>query len=164
MTMPLVGLPPRRGARGARRSRLAVRLVALTGIALGCADYEGVIDPAHGLPDVAVAMPQFGRDVLPIIERRCAIGGCHSILTHQGGLVLVADSAHRALVNQPSRLRAGEVLVRPGDAMNSWMAILISDDVARRSGYARMPLGSGALTPNQVTTIRNWINRGAPND
>jgi len=27
-----------------------------------------------------------------------------------------------------------------------------------------MPLGSGALTPNQIQNIVNWINRGAPED
>jgi hypothetical protein len=48
--------------------------------------------------------------------------------------------------------------------MNSWLAIVISDDAVRRNGVSRMPLGSGPLTPNQVATIRNWINRGAPDD
>jgi hypothetical protein len=133
-------------------------------VGVACVDYSGVMDPTHGLPDVIVAEPHFRHDILPIVERRCAIGGCHSVHTHQGGLVLVADSAHRALVGQASRLRLNQVLVRPGDAINSWMAILISDDVVRRDGIPRMPLGSGPLTPNQIATIVNWINRGAPND
>jgi hypothetical protein len=71
---------------------------------------------------------------------------------------------YKALVNQPSRTRGGQVLVRPGDANNSWMVIAIGDDAARRLGLARMPLGSGPLTPNQIQTIVNWVNRGAPND
>lgn len=142
-----------------------VLLAAVASLAASsCVDYEGSLDPAHGLPDVAVEVPQFRRDVLPIVERRCAIGGCHSVASRQAGLVLVADSAHAALVNRPSRLVAGEVFVRPGDAASSWLAILVGDDVARRKGIPRMPLGSGGLTLNQVTTIRNWINRGAPDD
>jgi hypothetical protein len=140
------------------------RYVTLLLLLAACADYDGVVDPAGGLPDVAVAVPEFARDVMPIIERRCAIGGCHSIASRQGGLVLVRDSAHAAIVGQASRIFVGQVLVRPGDAMNSWLAILIADDVARRQGMLRMPLGSGPLTPNQVTTIWNWINRGAPDD
>jgi len=139
-------------------------LLTVWSMAAGCVDYEGAVDPAHGLPDVVVAMPQFRRDVLPIVERRCAIGGCHSVASRQAQLVLVADSAFEAIIDQPSRIVVGEVLVRPGDAANSWLAILISDDVVRRKGVARMPLGSGALTPNQVATILNWINRGAPDD
>ena len=44
------------------------------------------------------------------------------------------------------------------------MVIAIQDNAERRLGLARMPLGSGPLTPNQIQTIVNWINRGAPND
>ena len=130
----------------------------------GCADFEGIVTSTGGLPDVVVEAPQFQRDILPIFERRCGIGGCHSENSHQAGLILTRESAHSALVNKPSQLRLGEVLVRPGDAANSWMVIAISDDAARRTGLARMPLGSGPLTPNQIQTIVNWVNRGAPND
>ena len=129
-----------------------------------CADFEGVIAPTGGLPDVVVQTPQFQRDIVPIFERRCGIGGCHSESSHQAGLVLTAAAAHAALVNKPAQTRLGEVLVRPGNADNSWLVIAIRDDAARRQGLARMPLGSGPLTPNQIQTIVNWVNRGAPND
>jgi hypothetical protein len=139
-------------------------LTMLLSLAAACADYDGVASPTHGLPDEVVMAPQFSRDVLPIIERRCAIGGCHSERTHQAGLYLTRDSAWTSLVDRPSRLFVGEVFVRPGDALDSWMVIAISDDATRRHGLARMPLGSGPLTPDQIQTIRNWINRGAAND
>jgi hypothetical protein len=145
-----------------RRARLGC--LALAAAFGACADFEGIVNSTGGLPDVVVEIPQFARDVMPIIERRCGIGGCHSESAHQGGLVLTRAAAHSALVNKPSQLRLGEVLVRPGDAANSWMVIAISDDAARRLGLSRMPLGSGALTPNQIQTIVNWVNRGAPND
>ena len=134
------------------------------GMVAACADFEGVVNSTGGLPDVVVELPQFQRDIMPIIERRCGIGGCHSESAHQGGLFLTRDSAWKALVNRPSQLRAGEVLVRPGNATDSWMVIAIRDDAVRRMGLARMPLGSGSLTPNQIQTIVNWVNRGAPND
>lgn len=129
-----------------------------------CADFEGVTGSTGGLPDVVVEAAQFQHDVYPIVERRCGIGGCHSEVSHQADLYLTRDSAYAALVGRSSRLHVGEVFVRPGDANNSWMVIAMRDDVARRKGLARMPLGSGALTPNQIQTIVNWINRGAPND
>jgi hypothetical protein len=132
-------------------------------VMLGCADFDGVTSTNNGADTVVVAA-QFQRDVSPILELRCGIGGCHSKGAHQGGLVLTPDSAYKALVGQPSRTRGGEVLVRPGNADNSWMVIAIRDDAARRLGLARMPLGSGPLTPNQIQTIVNWVNRGAPND
>ncbi len=144
---------------GARLTQLV--LAAMIG---ACADFEGPLSPAGGLPDVVVAAPQFQRDIVPIFERRCGIGGCHSEATHQAGLVLTPASAHAALLNRPSQTRAGEVLVRPGDAADSWLAIAIGPDEARRLGLSRMPLGSGPLTPNQIQTIVNWINRGAPDD
>lgn len=138
--------------------------LAVIGVFGACADYEGVTNPTGGLPDLVVTVPEFNRDIVPIFERRCGIGGCHSEASHQGGLVLTRASAHAALINQPAQTRTGEVLVRPGDAPGSWLVIAIRDDSARRRGLPRMPLASGALTPNQVQTIVNWVNRGAPND
>lgn len=144
--------------------RACVGLLVLAAAFGACADFEGIVSSTGGLPDVVVEIPQFQRDIMPIIERRCGIGGCHSEAAQQAGLVLTRPFAHAALINKPSQLKPGEVLVRPGDAANSWMVIAISDDAARRMGLARMPLGSGALTPNQIQTIVNWVNRGAPND
>ena len=132
------------------------------GLTAGCADFDGVTE-ANGSDTVVVAA-QFQRDVSPILELRCGIGGCHSKAAHQAGLVLTPDSAYGALVGKPSQTRGGQVLVRPGDAENSFMVHAIRDDASRRLGLARMPLGSGPLTPNQIQTIVNWINRGAPDD
>jgi hypothetical protein len=144
------------------RQRALTLVVA--GVIGACADFEGVVNPTGGLPDVVIAVPQFSRDIVPIFERRCGIGGCHSDAAHQAGLVLTATAAHAAIVNKPAQTRLGQVLVRPGDADNSWLVIAIRDDETRRMGLARMPLASGPLTPNQIQTIVNWINRGAPND
>jgi hypothetical protein len=145
-----------------KRARVAALVAA--GIFGACADFDGVVNPTGGLPDVVVEVPQFSRDIVPIFERRCGIGGCHSELARQAGLVLTATAAHAALVDKPAQTRIGQVLVRPGDADNSWLVIAIRDDDARRLGLARMPLASGPLTPNQIQTIVNWINRGAAND
>ena len=145
-------------------TRGKVFALAAAGILGACADFDGVLNPTGGLPDVVVAVPQFARDIVPIFERRCGIGGCHSEVAHQGGLVMTATAAHAAIVNQPAQTRLGQILVRPGDADNSFLVIAIRDDEARRMGLARMPLASGPLTPNQIQTIVNWINRGAPND
>lgn len=144
--------------------RRALITLSLTGVCGACADFEGVVNPTGGLPDVVVEIPQFSRDIVPIFERRCGIGGCHSEAAHQGGLVLTPVRAHDALVNRPAQTRPGEILVRPGDAANSWLVIAIGDDASRRRGLPRMPLASGPLTPNQIQTIVNWVARGAPND
>jgi hypothetical protein len=145
-------------------TRWRVLMLVAAGVIGACADFDGVLSPTGGLPDVVVAVPQFSRDIVPIFERRCGIGGCHSDAAHQGGLVLTPSAAHAAIVNKPAQTRIGQILVRPGDADNSWLVIAIRDDETRRMGLARMPLASGPLTPNQIQTIVNWINRGAPND
>lgn len=145
-----------RAARVALRPAIALLLLA----AAACADFEGATDPTHGLPDVAVADPDFAQHVVPIFERRCALGGCHSLATRQAGLVLTADSAYAALVGRPSAFRPQQLLVKPGDAANSWLIIMVSND-PRRAPFARMPLGSGPLTENQIATLVNWVQLGA---
>jgi hypothetical protein len=131
-------------------------------LAASCADFEASLDPAAGLPDVVVQNPSFTTDVAPIFERRCAIGGCHSVATAQGGLVLAPELAYDRLVNRPSRLGNGALLVSPGQAAQSWLVHVIGPDDALRQGFSRMPLASQPLTPNQIATIVNWIDRGAP--
>ena len=145
-------------------TRARVTTLVAAAVLGACADFDGVVNPTGGLPDVVIEVPQFSRDIVPIFERRCGIGGCHSESAHQAGLVLTRTAAHAALINRPSQTRNGQILVRPGDADNSWLVIAIRDDEARRLGLARMPLASGPLTPNQIQTIVNWVNRGAPND
>lgn len=147
-------MTPTRWVSSGRQATLAL-------VAAACADFAGTSDPAHGLPDVVVAVPSFSQHIAPIMERRCTIGGCHTVLSRQSGLVLTRDSAHAALVGQPSRIRAGEVLIRSGDALNSWLIVMLRDDATRRDGASRMPLGSGPLTANQIATLVNWIDRGA---
>lgn len=129
--------------------------------AASCADFTGTIDPTHGLPDVVVEDPVFLRDIVPIFERRCAFGGCHSPASAQAGLVLTRNVAHPMLVDQPARLRPAEVRVVPFSAATSWLMTMIREEQGPRGGFSRMPLGSGPLTPNQIATIANWIDRGA---
>ncbi|HEX7120935.1 MAG TPA: hypothetical protein VF178_01105 [Gemmatimonadaceae bacterium] len=144
----------------ARRHTIACLVTSLM-FALSCADFEGAVDPTHGFPDTVVAVPVFSRDIAPLFERRCAIGGCHTPQSAQASLVLTPDVAYDNLVGVPSRLRPTEIRVVPGDAPSSWLMAMIGDDQAARGGFSRMPLGSSPLTPNQIATIANWINHGA---
>jgi hypothetical protein len=149
------------------RAEPVVRLLSamlLTAIALawGCADFESTVDPTGGLPDVEVANPSFTSDIQPIFTKRCSIGGCHSLNSARAELVLVAGHAYDSLVSKPSFLDPGRVRVVPGDAPNSWLVVMIEDDDGARLGFARMPLGGQPLTRNQIATIVNWIENGAP--
>lgn len=141
--------------------RALAGLVVVTAVA-ACVDFSGTVDPTFGLPDVVVETPTLAQDVQPILDRRCAYGGCHSVASRQAGLVLVADSSHAATVGRPSRLRPSRILVFPGSPDNSWLLELVSAEDEFVSGFPRMPLAATPLTANQIATIRRWIARGAP--
>jgi hypothetical protein len=141
---------------------LGAAVVTVVALVWGCADFEIPVDPTGGLPDVEVANPSFTNDIQPMFTKRCSIGGCHSIASRQGELVLVAGYAYDSLVNQPSSLAPGFDRVVPGDAADSWLVRMIGPDDAARFSNARMPLAGQPLTDNQIATIVNWIENGAP--
>jgi hypothetical protein len=141
---------------------LGAAVITVVALVWGCADFEIPIDPTGGLPDVEIANPSFSSDIQPIFTKRCSIGGCHSLASRQGELVLVAGYAYDSLVNQQSVLAPTFHLVVPGDAANSWLVRMIGPDDAARLNNARMPLAGQPLTDNQIATIVNWIENGAP--
>lgn len=148
------------------RARFALRAGAVVAtatlaFALGCADFDMVIDPTGGAPGELVTTPSFARDIVPIFDQRCATGGCHSLATRQAGLALTPDAAYDALVGVPSALVAGQVRVRASDPAGSWLVTMIGSDDGARRGFSRMPLATQPLTPNQLANIVRWIEQGA---
>ena len=141
-------------------NRFVIALAVVVGTA--CAGFDGSLDPAFGLSDTVPDAPTLARDVQPILDKRCAFGGCHSAATRQAGLNLVDGSSMSALVRRPARLSPGDTLVIPGSSSRSWIVKMIGDNAAARGGLSRMPLAASPLTPNQIATIARWIDRGAP--
>ena len=142
--------------------RLArVALLLAMGTALGCADFDTPVDPAGGAPDDLVETPSFSANVVPIFEKRCSLGGCHSLATRQGALALTPDAAYDALVGVPAALRPSLLRVRPGQPAESWLVAIIGSDDTARQGVSRRPLATQPLTPNQIATIVRWIEQGA---
>jgi hypothetical protein len=156
--------PARRLTSRAPRLALAAALLLAAAAAVGCADFSAPDDPAFGLPDVEVATPSFSRDVEPILDLRCATGGCHTPRTRRAGMVLAAGQSYASIVGVPATTNPAYLRVAPGDASASWLYRRIHPDPALRPGYARMPLATTPLTDNQIATIRNWIDQGAPHD
>lgn len=146
--------------------RAGVRLVALAAgaaaLATACADFSAPEDPTFGLPDVIVADPSFQRDVQPILTARCVVGGCHTLGIAQGALALDPTVAYAQIVGVPAPSSGGVYLrVAPGNATDSWLVRRLAANAAARNGLPRMPLAATPLTPNQLQTIVNWIDRGA---
>jgi hypothetical protein len=133
----------------------------LAGAAMACADFETPLDPTGGAPDVLVSTPSFATNVVPIFEKRCSVGGCHSFVTRQAGLVLTAAEAYQSLVGVPASLRPSQMRVRPSQPSESWLVAMIGANDAARQGFSRMPLASHPLTENQIATIVRWIEQGA---
>jgi len=142
------------------RAHSAARL-GVVAVALGCADFETPVDPTGGAPDTLVPTPSFAMNVAPIFQKRCAVGGCHSIATHQAGLTLDSTQAYESIVGVPSTLHPSAKRVVPLEPSDSWLVTMISADDAARQGLSRMPLATQPLTDNQITTIIRWIEQGA---
>lgn len=106
--------------------------------------------------------PTFSGDVQGIlVAGGCTAGNCHG--NGAGGLVLTgsASANYGNLVNVPSDDAPNLMLVKPEDAQNSYLVMKLE---GRQVAGSRMPLGRPALTNAQITTIRNWITAGAPNN
>jgi hypothetical protein len=94
-----------------------------------------------------------------ILLPSCGFVSCHG--GGAGGLTIDEDGAWDALVDVPSHDAAGEVLVIPGDADGSYLVKKL--DGAEGIVGLQMPQG-GELPSADRERIREWIERGAPND
>jgi hypothetical protein len=142
---------------------------AVPGVA-GCgAEPERCGSPA----ELAAAEPGAARatadDVAAILERSCALGGCHLSGPGAGGLVLGRSGAawRAALVNIPSQQNPAMALVVPGDPDGSWLVAKLDGalcgvtcDPALGCG-GPMPPGA-PLSPAERAAIAAWIADGAP--
>lgn len=113
----------------------------------------GVVPP----PDPSATFTRVKSEVLP----SCGAPGCHGAIAPQQNLVLTPDRAYANLVNVPSTEAASLVRVKPNDPDNSYMFRKITG-VGITGG--QMPLGGPYLGDAQISLVRDWIRRGAPND
>src|SRR5258706_1892231 len=89
------------------------------------------------------AKVDFSRDVLPILRQNCV--SCHGPSQHISGLRLDRKSS---VLN-----RRGVV---PGSSANSFLYYRVSG-----SAYGMQMPPTGALRPEQINTIKTWIDQGA---
>lgn len=109
------------------------------------------------------ANPSFADDITEIFKRTgCADSNCHG--NGAGGLVIgsSASANYARLVNVTSPI-SGEVYVIPNDAQNSYLVKKLENRQGSGNG-TRMPIGGSALDNIDLTNIKNWINKGAPNN
>jgi len=99
---------------------------------------------------VSIARPvSYRKQIAPIFAASC--NACHSVKTPQSGL---STGVYAALMKGGTRGRA----IIPSNAEDS---LLVQYIEGRRQ--PRMPVG-GALSPDEIATIRRWIAEGAKSD
>jgi hypothetical protein len=119
--------------KGRLRTMRAYQLAILAGIWL-----------VDGVPAAAEPV-RFREQVAPVFERRCL--GCHNDVQRDGDFSLQTAVA---------ALSGGHV--EPGDASASYLLELITPV----DGVARMPQDGDPLSPDEIRSIRRWIEAGAP--
>jgi ankyrin repeat protein len=95
--------------------------------------------------DSAPAKVDFGRDVLPIFRQQC--GDCHGAAKQRAGMRLDRRS---------SVLKALSRRVVPGNSANSFLYYRLIGDQ-----YGQQMPPTGELRPEQIATIKAWIDQGA---
>lgn len=89
---------------------------------------------------------------------------CHKGAAREaGGLNLEAGNSHAALVNKPSGLFPQFQLVKPTDATNSYLMIVmghVAGPIDNKSGT--MPFNSALLCVEKRRAVERWVNAGAP--
>ena len=116
-----------------------------------------VTSTAHA-QDSSFGMVSFQGDVLPILNSYCVM--CHLPGAEQGELVLYPDAWSR-LVGIPS-VQSSLLRVDPGSPDSSYLYLkLIGTGESVGGSGLQMPFQQPPLDPDQIETIRLWIEQGA---
>jgi len=106
--------------------------------------------------------PSFSADIQAIINNAgCARTGCHDGPTRQAGLRLEADSSYSNLVNVVSTEVPAKKRVAPVDLGASYVIDKLEGTAAVG---VQMPAAGQPLSAGDITTIKNWILKGAKNN
>jgi hypothetical protein len=146
---------------------LALAALVLAATLAGTACDEKLSDVAGPTPNLAPTFSSIQQEIFNTTDSsgRLACINCHTDVgrTPAGGLLLLDGRSYQALVGQPSRFKAGAVLVVPGDPDASYLIHKLEG--APDITGSRMPRGTGPyLTSGQMQIIRRWIELGAKND
>ena len=93
---------------------------------------------------VLLANDEFIGTIAPILERHCL--SCHNNQDRKGDFSL-----------QTAKAATADGYIEAGDAVASHLIEVITPE----DGKAQMPKNADALSPDQIASIRTWINHGA---
>ena len=129
-------------------------------------DDNGAADPT---PDTRSITVQGGGDYATftavknqIFSDSCALSGCHAGNFPTEGMNLSDSVAYANIVNVSSHERPSLDRIEPGDPNRSYLYLKVLGDPSI-SG-SRMPYLGQKLRQDLIDLLRDWIERGAPND
>jgi len=127
------------------RFRLALLLVVVAGVA------TFMFGPPSASVRAAQSEPRidYARDVQPLLSTNCY--GCHSATLSNGNFRL-----DRRRDSMPTRVGANNARIVPGNSEASRLYVRVSGT----QGGLQMP-PTGALRPEEIRTIKLWIEQGA---
>lgn len=112
------------------------------------------------LPSFAGGQTGAPDQVLDIFDESCAFSGCHAGTGAAGNLDLTEEAVPAALINVPSSGRPQRLLIKPGDAQNSYLVQKITG--AAGIDGDRMPKDGSPLSAAQLKVITDWIDALPP--
>jgi hypothetical protein len=130
-------------------------------------DARGAVDPTPDSRNVTVEggggqLATFTEVQTRIFTASCAFSGCHGGSSPAQGMNLTAGQAYAHIVNVPSNEQPARDRIEPGDPESSYLYLKVMGDPSISGG--RMPLGGPPLAQELLDLLRDWIERGAPND
>jgi hypothetical protein len=129
-------------------------------------DARGAPDPTPDTRTITVEASgggeaTFTRVQTEIFNASCAFSGCHGGGSSSAELNLDAGQAHGNIVNIPSTQSSLD-LIEPNDPGASYLYLKVIGDPSIAGG--RMPRGAPPLAQSLIDLLRDWIERGAPDD
>lgn len=140
-----------------RRTRESIAAAAIL-LTAACGELATLPTAPDPMPDPSATFTRVQNEVF---TPTCALSGCHGSAFPQSELVLAAGQSYAMLVGRPSVQLPSLQRVAPGATLDSYLYRKITG-----AGIVneRMPLGGPPLSDAQIALVRDWINRGAPND
>jgi hypothetical protein len=130
-------------------------------------DARGAVDPTPDQRTITVEggggeLATFTAVQTRIFNASCAFSGCHGGSSPAQGMDLSAGMAYSNIVNIASGEQPSIDRIEPNDPERSYLYLKVIDDPSITG--SRMPRGAPALAQELLDLLRDWIERGAPND
>jgi len=140
--------------------RKAAVLIPFLLIALSCGKLNEITAPGGG-PPPADPNATFTRVQSEVFTPNCTAVGCHDQIGRQQNLRLTPGVAYGQIVGVRSEQMPSLQRVSPGNFADSYLYRKLTG--AGVTGD-RMPQGGPYLNETQLSLVRDWVRRGAPND